>query len=280
MSNGRKSILCPNCRKLVSRDVEHCPFCGIAHPGAWWKNNPWTRGLFDPEKLVWTIIYVNIGMFLLSLALRPGGPGLSLNPFTMLSPGNRSLFLLGASGTIPINQYGRWWTLLAANYLHAGILHISFNMFAFYQLAPLAVNEYGGYRMLIIYTLSGIVGYLVSYWAGVAFTIGASAAICGLIGAILYYAKSRGGAYGNALYRQVGGWIVALFVFGFLVPDINNWAHGGGIVAGIVLGFLLDYRERRQENLLHKILAGGCVLVTLLALLWGVTSAFFYIMLT
>ncbi|MEJ2033462.1 MAG: rhomboid family intramembrane serine protease [Deltaproteobacteria bacterium] len=248
----------------------------MAHPGSWWKNNSWTRGLGDADQLIWIIISVNIVMFVLSLALMPRGPGMSMNPFSFLSPGSQSLFLLGASGTIPIDQYGRWWTLLSANYLHGGILHIFFNMFAFYQLAPLVVQEYGGYRMLAIYTLSGVGGYLVSFLAGVPLTIGASAAICGLIGAILYYAKSRGGAYGNALYRQVGGWVIALFVFGFLVRGINNWAHGGGIAFGVALGFLLGYRERRRENLFHKLLAGGCVLFTLLALLWGVVSAFYY----
>jgi rhomboid protease GluP len=276
MSNSRNSILCPNCRKLVSRDVERCPFCGIATPGAWWKNNSWTRGLLDAEQLVRTIIVVNIGMFVLSLAFRPGGPGLSMSPFSLLSPGNESLFLFGATGTIPIDQYGRLWTLFSANYLHGGILHIFFNMMAFSQLAPLVLSEYGSYRMLTIYTLGGVGGYLVSYWAGVPFTIGASAAVCGLIGALLYYSKSRGGAYGNALYSQVGGWVAGLFLFGFLIPGINNWAHGGGIAAGAALGYLLGYREQRRENLGHKLLAGGCILLTLLALLWGVASALFY----
>jgi rhomboid protease GluP len=276
MSNGRNSILCPNCRKLVSRDAERCPYCSIANPGAWWKNNPWTRGLFDAEQLVRTIIYVNIGMFVFSLALRPGGPGLSMNPLSLLSPGSESLFLLGATGTIPIDQYGRLWTLFSANYLHGGILHIFFNMMAFSQLGPLVASEYGSYRMLAIYTLSGVGGYLVSYWAGVPFTIGASAAVCGLIGALLYYSKSRGGAYGNALYSQVGGWVAGLFLFGFLVPGINNWAHGGGIAAGAALGFFLGYREQRRESLAHKVLAGGCILLTLLALLWGVAATLFY----
>ncbi|MDA8163581.1 MAG: rhomboid family intramembrane serine protease [Desulfobacteraceae bacterium] len=276
MTNGRNSILCPNCRRLVSRDVDRCPYCGIARPGAWWKNTVLTRGLLDGEQLVRTIIAVNIGMFVLSLAFRPGGPGISPSPFALLSPGSESLFLLGATGTIPIDQYGRLWTLFAANYLHAGILHIFFNMMAFSQLGPLVASEYGSSRMIVIYTLGGAGGYLVSYLAGVPFTIGASAAVCGLIGAILYYAKSRGGVYGSQLYRQVGAWTVGLFLFGFLVGGINNWAHGGGIAVGAALGYLMGYRERREETLLHKMLAGACVLLTLLALAWGVGSALFY----
>jgi rhomboid protease GluP len=276
MSNSRKSILCPNCRGLISRDVKRCPFCGIGKPGAWWKNNAWTRGLYDAEQLIRIIIYVNIGMFVLALALRPGAASLSMNPLQFLAPTNESLFLLGATGTIPIDRFNRLWTLLSANYLHGGILHIFFNMVAFNQLAPLVIREYGTYRMLVVYTLGGVGGYLVSYAAGVPFTIGASAAVCGLIGAILFYGRSRGGTYGAALTSQVGGWVAGLFLFGFLVPGINNWAHGGGILAGAALGFLLGYQEKYRETLTHKLLAGGCIALTTLALAWGVISTFIY----
>jgi rhomboid protease GluP len=276
MANGRNSILCPNCRKLVSRDVERCPYCGISNPGAWWKNNSWTRGFFDAEQLIRTIIYLNIGMFVLSLILRPGGAGMSMNPFALLSPASDSLFMLGATGTIPIDRFNRLWTLFSANYLHGGILHIFFNMMALNQLGPLTVREYGTHRMFAIYTLGGVGGYIVSYLAGVPFTIGASAAICGLIGAILYYSRSRGGAYGNALFSQVGGWVAGLFLFGFLVPGINNWAHGGGILAGAALGYLLGYQERSRENLTHKLLAVSCIALSGLALFWGITSTLYY----
>jgi rhomboid protease GluP len=165
---------------------------------------------------------------------------------------------------------------VSANYLHGGILHILFNMLAFRQIARLVLQEYGAYRMLILYTLSGVAGFLVSYLAGVRFTIGASAAVCGLIGATLYYGKSRGGVYGQAIFRQIGGWALGLFLFGLLVPGINNWGHGGGIFTGVILGFLLGYQERVRESLFHKILAGVCVGLTLLILGWAVVSGIYY----
>lgn len=273
MQEGRQSILCPNCRKLISSNEPRCPYCGITNPGSRWKNNPWTRGFNDPYRLLKAIIYVNSGMFLLSLLLNPGFSSLSFNPFSLLSPDNRSLLLLGATGTIPIDRFGRWWTLISANYLHGGILHILFNMIALNQIGPLIIQEYGGYRMLIVYTLGGVFGYFLSYLAGVPFTIGASAAVCSLIGAALYYGKSRGGAYGQIIYRQVGGWAISIFVFGFLFPGINNWGHGGGLLAGIILGFILGYKERNPENLSHKTLAALCAIVTALTLLWSVVSA-------
>lgn len=272
----RNSILCPNCRKLISVDESRCPHCGITNPGSRWKNNIWTRGFGNTDQFVRAIIYVNIGMYVVSLLLHPRATNLSLNPFLLLSPANRSLLLLGATGTIPIDQLHRWWTLVSANYLHGGILHILFNMVAFSQLAPFVIQEFGVYRMFTIYTLGGIIGFWVSYIAGVTLTIGASAAVCGLIGSALYFGKSRGGAYGQSIYKQIGGWVVGLFLFGFLVPGINNWGHGGGICAGAGLAFLLGYHERKRERFFHKLIAGGCAVLTLLVLVGAVIFSVYY----
>lgn len=276
VSHQRGSILCPNCGKLISADESRCPYCGVTRPGSWWKSNLWTRGFRSTDQVIRAIIYANVAMYVVSLLLYPRASSLTFNPLALLSPGNRSLVFLGATGTIPIDRLHRWWTLVSANYLHGGIFHILFNMFAFRQLGALVFQEYGADRMVILYTLGGVIGFLVSYLAGVTLTIGASGAVCGLIGATLYYGKSRGGAYGQAIYRQIGGWAVGIFLFGILMPGINNWAHGGGILAGVVLGFLLGYQERRRESLFHKILAGICVVLTLTILGWAVASSIYY----
>lgn len=272
----RKSILCPHCSKLVSVAEQTCPHCGISRPGARWKNIPVTRGLLQSDQLIKTIIYANVGMYLISLLMNPTRMGLSANPFMFLSPSNGALLLLGSTGTIPIDQGHRWWTLVSANYLHGGILHIVFNMIALYQIGPLVLREYGANRLIGLYTLGGIFGFLVSYFAGVRLTLGASAAVCSLIGASLYYGKSRGGAYGQAIYKQISGWVLVLFLFGFLVPGINNWGHGGGIVGGIILGYFLGYNERTRENLFHKSLAGVCVVLTVAVLAWATLSSVYY----
>ena len=277
MSNHkRRSILCPNCRKLISSDEPRCPHCDIARPGSWWKNSLLTQAFLGTDQFIKTIIYVNVGMYVLSLLLHPWSSGFSLNPLTLFSPGGQSLLLLGATGTIPIDRLHRWWTLISANYLHGGIFHILFNMIAFKQIVPLVLREYGVNRGFILYTLSGVIGFGVSYLAGVKFTIGASAAVCGLIGATLYYGKSRGGIYGRAIYREIGGWALGILLFGFLMPGVNNWGHGGGIGAGILLGFLLGYKEIKRERLFHKLLAGVCAVLTLLILALAVVSGIYY----
>lgn len=270
----RRSILCPNCGKLISRDEPSCPWCGTTRPGSWLKNNPLTRSVGSADRLITIIITVNVVMYVVSLLIsnRPPGHG---GLFAALSPSQGSLFALGATGVVPIDRYGRFWTLLSANYLHGGPLHILFNMMALRQLLPLVAQEYGTWRMLTIYTLGGVAGYVLSYVAGVGYTIGASAALCGLIGSLLYYGKSRGGVYGQAVFKEVWGWVVGLFLFGLIVPGINNWGHGGGVLGGIILGVMLGYRERRPENLLHKFLAGGCILASAASLVLGFLSAYF-----
>lgn len=273
--SNKKSLLCPNCRKLISSDEPQCPYCGLSNPGARWKKRFSLFTLGNPYDMINIIIYTNVALYILSLILNPSAPGISANPFTLLSPSNKSLYLLGATGTLPIDQLHRWWTLVSATYLHGGLLHIFFNMLALRQLGPFVISEYGLNRFFIIYTVTGIFGFFVSYLAGIPFTIGASASVCGLIGATLYYGKSRGGFYGQAIFKQVMGWVIGLALFGFMIPGINNWAHGGGIVGGIAAGFLLGYHEKKRENLVHRTAAIGCLVITVVILGWAILQAFY-----
>jgi rhomboid protease GluP len=269
------ALLCPNCRKLISADESQCPYCGLSTPGSRWKQALMARGDFSEARLIQAVIATNVVMFIISLLLSRGGIGISGNPLLLLSPDSRGLLLLGATGTYPIDHFHRWWTLVAASYLHGGILHIGFNMAAFWQIAPLVIREYGVHRMFSIYTLAGVGGFLVSYLAGVSQTIGASAAICGLIGTLLYYGKRRGGNYGQAVYRQVGGWAISIAIFGIVIPGINNWAHGGGMAAGILLGLMMGYQERRKETIVDRLLGHLCLLATAAVLGWALFSALF-----
>ncbi len=276
-NDSRKgALLCPGCRKLVSADEPKCPYCGLSTPGSKLKNSIIVSGLIREERIINVIIAVNVAMYLLSLLMSSRGLNLSANPMSFLSPDSQGLLLLGATGAIPIDRYHRWWTLFSASYLHGGIIHIVFNMLALRQISILVVREFGTHRMIVIYTLSGVGGFLISYLAGVSFTIGASAAVCGLIGAALYYGKSRGGIYGQAVYRQVGGWAIGIFLFGIVVPGINNWAHGGGMAAGILMGLLMGYHERKKENMRHRLLSGLCLSGTFAVLLWAVFTGLFY----
>ena len=108
MNQSRNNaLLCPGCRKLISRDVPACPYCGLAHPGSSWKANWWTQKLMSPDGLIKAIIYANVGFYILALLLDPRGFSFSMNPMHFLSPASNALFILGATGRYPIDQIGR-----------------------------------------------------------------------------------------------------------------------------------------------------------------------------
>lgn len=271
---SRNSILCPNCRKLISLDEPSCPYCGLVRPGLHARAGKLRNILFAFEP-VQTILYVNIAFFILSLLIDPRGIFMGGSPLGFLSPSYDSLLALGASGTEPVLLYHNIWSLFSASFLHGGILHIVFNMMALFQLGPFVLREFGLHRFVNIYILTGVAGFAVSVVAGVGFTIGASASICGLIGAIIYFGKSRGGSYGEAIFKQALGWVVGLIIFGFLFQGINNWAHGGGLLSGLLLAYLLGYNDQRPESAWSKILAYACVLITAGILIWAAGSSIY-----
>ena len=197
--NKPHSILCPRCRRLIDRTDKSCPYCGLPTPGALRPIGAVLRRIDSPEDFLKGLIWTNVVFFILAILLSSGRVRLSANPLTFLAPDNWSLLRLGASGTLPIDRLGRWWTLISAAYLHGGLLHIFFNMAALNQIGRLISREYGVYRMFGIYTIGTVVGFYASYLAGVVLTIGASAGLCALVGAALYYGKRRGGIYGQAV---------------------------------------------------------------------------------
>ncbi|MBT7631695.1 MAG: rhomboid family intramembrane serine protease, partial [Desulfobacula sp.] len=152
-----------------------------------------THSFLTPSFVMNAMIYTNVIMFFISLVYSGKNMILSFNPFYAFTPSMDVLNFLGASGRFPIVKFEAWWSLITANWLHGGLLHILFNMMALKTLAPLVMKEFGLYRMFSIYTLTGIAGFLLSYFGNVYLTIGASSGLCGLIGASLFFGKSRGG---------------------------------------------------------------------------------------
>lgn len=219
-----------------------------------------------PSRVLKTIIGTNILLFLVSLIYSGRQMVMSINPFYALTPSTDALIFLGASGRYPIDHFQAWGSLITANWLHGSLLHIIFNMLALRTVAPLVMHEFGLYRMFSIYTLSGAGGFFLSYVGNVHLTIGASSGLCGLIGALLYFGRSRGGTWGQRVYQQTSGWIFSLVLIGFLMPNINNWGHGGGLVTGIFLGWVLGYNDKRKNHGLDKVLCFVLMGITALLL--------------
>ena len=210
------------------------------------------------------IIYTNVALFLICLFFSLPKMSWTLNPLYALAPTTDVLNFMGASGRLPILQYGSWWSVFTANWLHGSLLHILFNMMALRTVGPLVIGSFGTMRMFSIYTLAGAAGFIASYLGGVYITVGASSGLCGLIGALVYFGKSKqGGIWGQWVLKQTSGWIISLVLMGFVIPNINNWGHGGGFIGGFIAAWLLRHSGQRMESKGDTILAGVLALATL-----------------
>ncbi len=254
-----KAILCPNCGKLISANAEQCIHCGMKNPGLWGMGGIF-RQMFSIS-FIPVITAICVIFYVLSLLIDPSSIFQIHGFLSFLSPSMAALDRLGMTGTIAMAR-GQWWTLITAIYLHGGILHILFNVLWIRQLGPVVEEFYGVARTFAIFTIAGVVGFLFSNYAFILsprfvipFTIGASGSIFGLLGALVYYGKQRGGAFGMAIYRQTGQWAIVLFVLGFLMPGINNFAHAGGFIGGYLAAALLGFSEKQPERFYHQILA-------------------------
>jgi rhomboid protease GluP len=168
--------------------------------------------------------------------------------------------------------------VLSAGWLHAGALHILFNMLWVRQLGPAVEDMFGGARMIIIYTVACVGGFLLSSVAGFylhlpffgapVLTLGASAPIFGLLGALVHYGR-RGGS--SLVHREALGYAVTLFVMGLIMPGVDNAAHAGGFAGGYLASVWLDPLKRERMD--HFIMAAVCLLLTAAAIVWSVISA-------
>lgn len=143
---------------------------------------------------------------------------------------------------------GEWWRIFTAAFLHGGVMHILFNMFALWQVGSMVELIYGRVRMGILYFLAALgSGLVVTYFTPDDVTVGASGAIFGLFGA-LAVAGFRLGAPGRALMRQTVGIIIINLVLSYTLPNISKTGHIGGLIAGAIVGFILFRAPRLQPQ--------------------------------
>ena len=260
---------------LVGVNDDECLNCGRRNPGLFGFAPilaKLARGGLEDAFL--TSIIVVCGMvYVASMVVG----GVSMGGFmSMLSPGNGGLFLFGASGAIPVFDLGRWWTVFSATWLHGSLLHILFNMYMVRQMAPAVIEFYGLSRTVILYTLSGAVGFAASsfvgeylplpgFLGGAQFTVGASASLLGLIGAILYYSHRSGS---SMIGQQVRMWLIYLLIWGIIFPGIDNWAHLGGLAGGYGIAMWMDPLHPERGN--HTLIAVVCIAVTGISLILSV----------
>jgi rhomboid protease GluP len=268
------SVVCASCGYLVGVNDERCYHCGRRYPGLW-GFAPALRSLGQDLGFVPLVTGTCIVVYALTLLATGAGAVRGGGPLSFLSPSGMALLVYGASGAFPVFELGRWWTLLSASWLHGGPLHILFNILWIRQLAPAVAEFYGPGRMIIIYTVAGVIGFLLSSVAGQMFaflpipflqggrlTVGASASIFGLLGAIVYYGRRGGSSMASS---QAWNYAIILFIFGFILPGIDNYAHAGGFGGGYLAGRLLD--PLKPERINHMLGAVICLALSLLSIL-------------
>jgi len=268
------SVICTSCGVLVGVDDDRCYNCGRRNPGLWgWA--PALRSLGRDLGFVPFVIGSCVVLYTLTLLFSRGNIGMS-GLFGLLSPSREALFLFGASGGIPLFAADRWWTVLSASWLHGSALHILFNMMWVRQLAPATAEMYGPGRMVIIYTAAGVAGFALSSFAfayippllilqGGPFSVGASASIFGLLGALVYYGRRSGS---RMVGSQALSYALMLGIFGFLMPGIDNYAHAGGFGGGYLAGRLLD--PLKPERVDHILMAVICLAAAIVAVITSV----------
>jgi rhomboid protease GluP len=266
------SVICSSCGVLVGVNDPVCYNCQRRNPGLW-GYAPVFRRLGQDLGFVRLVMGATIGLYVLSLLLSGG----AIRP--VLAPAGQALFVLGASGAYPVFGLGHWWTVLTAGWLHAGLLHIFFNVLWIRQLAPAIAELYGPGRMVILYVLSGMVGFTFTSVAGpylpdlpllggAQFSVGASAPIFGLLGAAVRY----GHRTGRQQVTQTGlQYALFMGLYGLISTGVDNQAHLGGFVGGYVAGMLLD--PMKPERIDHLVAAVAALAITLVALVYSAVRA-------
>lgn len=266
------AMLCPSCGRLTNANASVCLVCGHRTTGFRRLGGP-LRTLFRRHSFTDAVTIACIALYVASLVFDPLGALRPQGPFDVFSPTQRALDMLGMTGAFAWAQ-GRWWTLFSAIYLHGSLLHILFNVLWIRQLGPAVEDLYGRARFVVIFTAAGVAGFVVSNALGIPFTIGASGSIFGLLGAMVAFGRRRGGVFGAMVLRQYGQWALILFVLGFFMAGVNNFAHAGGFGGGLLAGFLLSLEDQRAETILDHTLAAGAIVVTLAAFALSIFTAF------
>lgn len=174
----------------------------------------------------------------------------------------------------PATQDGEWWRLGSAMFLHFGVIHLALNMWALWDGGQLVERMYGPLRFAAIYCLSGVTGNLLSLvnHHGQAVSGGASGAIFGVYGALLVCLWRKRRLLHPAEFRWLfwgaSGFAVVTIVFGLMIPGIDNAAHIGGFLTGLLSGFGLAHVLEPDMTLpwRPRLLAGAAFAVALLLL--------------
>lgn len=226
--------MCPHCRAFITVNDKVCPYCETpVGPRAVDRRDPGALlgGLIPAARFVTTLILtINIGMYIVtvlaSMKLGAGGGLMNIDGRTLIS--------FGAIWPVAMFQGGEWWRLVTAGALHGGLLHILFNTWALMDVGANAEIIYGQKRMASIYILSTIGGFTASAFWTHSVSVGASAGLFGLIGAMIALGVMHKTSEAAMIKQFYMRWAIYGLLFGLLPLNIDNAAHIGGLATGFL----------------------------------------------
>jgi rhomboid protease GluP len=256
MDNRR---MCPHCRAFITSSDRVCPYCGheVGRRVVDRRDNSALIGGLIPAAHFITalILLINIAMFAASC----------LQSNSIMEMDGQVLWTLGAKFGPSIWLNHEYWRLVTAGFLHGGLMHIGFNAWAIYVVGAQVEEVFGAPRYLVIYFASTVCGYILSARMNMGLSIGASAGIMGLIGAMIALGHAAGTPLGRSIRNQYLFWLALNLAWG-LMPgsQIDNYAHIGGFAAGFGLAWFggTQMRTTPSRETFWRIAAGACVLIT------------------
>ena len=185
--------------------------------------------------ITYTIIIICVIVFGLMYILGNG----SMDEGTLITFGANLGFL---------TKNGEYFRLLTCAFLHIGIVHLLFNMYALYVIGPQVESFFGKFKFTLIYLLSAISASTLSLiFNDNVISAGASGAIFGLLGALLYFGYYYRVYLGNVLKSQIVPIILINLVFGFVVSGVDNAAHIGGLIGGVLTSMALGAPDKNNK---------------------------------
>ena len=251
---------CGHCNGVVPIADRQCPYCSasLENYGLFGRV---LDGILPEEAGATKVIFGLTVLIQLAVGLAAGGT-------SILAPSSYTLLHFG-SGFVPWVLDGEWWRLVTPVFLHGGIIHIGFNLYALWLLGPLFERSFGRSRYVIIFVLSGVLSTMIALmWKVVApdvlgavyslipfvgapssssittSMVGMSGALCGLLGVGVATGHRVQNVAGTAVRNQCLRWAGFLVLFGLVVPGVDNAAHFSGFAIGAVLGWFLPLKDR------------------------------------
>ena len=250
-----KHKVCPHCGTLQDERRKTCLNCGKLLMPHWLEvlkrvgiGLPQVQSVSSLLTLTMILIYIRMVFF--------------QGPSGVLAFDQDTLIRFGAHAR-EFTEDGQFWRISTAMFLHAGLMHIAFNLFALMQVGPMVEQIFGKGRMLFLYMVTGIIGNIASeMWISHGLAIGASGAIMGLIGVAAGWGQKDGTPMGQGIRDQMVKWLVYTVMFGFFI-GADNAAHLAGFASGALFGYFYKPRwgDWGTHTFLYKVETGIGILL-------------------